>query len=214
MKKVYRHITVVWIAVFFVTVHLQAQDEVERIWNQVDSISHYTEKPETVMAMVPWSFNTTVGTSFGYSPLFGSAMNLYAAPHARYKANDRLSFHGGILVSQTLPLLTDPTGELPGMRNMMNISAFVSASYHLTENLVLHGAGVRSIAHFPMDNSRSSPNYQDMSVGATYHFGNFSIGASFHKSNHSLYRSPFGYGNSFYGSPFGYGSGMYGPPYL
>lgn len=214
MKRSYRHIISALIIVGSITLHLPAQEEVDRIWKQVDSISRYAETVETSEGIKPWSFNTMIGTSFGYSPLFGSAMSLYAAPHARFQANERLSFMGGMLVSHTFPGWMDSSGENPGMRNISNLSAFLSATYFLTENLVLHGTGVRSIAHYPIDLNRPSLNFQDLSVGATYHIGNFSIGASFHRSDNSFHRSPFGYGNSFYGSPFGYGTGMYGPPFF
>jgi len=213
MKRSYRYIISALIIFGSITLHLSAQEEVDRIWQQVDSINRYAGTAETSEGIKPWSFNTTIGTSFGYSPLFGSAMNLYAAPYARYQANSRLSFRGGLLVTHTFPGWTDPSGEMPGMRNISNLSGFVSASYYLTENLVLHGTGVRSIAHYPTDLNRPTPNYQDLSVGATYHFGNFSIGASFHRSDNSFYRSPFNFGNTLYGSPFGRGSGIYNSPF-
>jgi hypothetical protein len=214
MKRSYRHIISTLIIFGSITIQLPAQEEVDRIWQQVDSISRYAGTVETSEGIKPWSFNTTIGTSFGYSPLFGSAMNVFAAPHTRYQANSRLSFSGGLLVTHTFPGWTDPSGEIPGIRNISNLSTFISASYYLTENLVLHGTGVRSIAHYPTDLNRHTPNYQDLSVGATYHFGNFSIGASFHRSNNSFYSSPFNFGNTFYHSPFDPGPGIYGSPFF
>jgi hypothetical protein len=186
--------------------HIAAQSSVDKIWSQIDSVKQYSATPEASgveVAPKPWSLNTMVGTSFGYSPYYGSSMNVFAAPQASYRANERLSFHGGLLVSQTVPVLMHLSEEpfIPG--GMSNISAFASASYRLTENLTLHGTGMKSMVNLPPDENRSALDYSDLSVGATYNFGNFSIGASFHKSDNSFYRSPFGYGNSLFGSPFG-----------
>ena len=197
------------------TASIAAQDGVDQIWSQIDSIKHNTatiEAPARDSTPGPWAFNTMVGTSFGYVPLFGSAMNMFAVPRASYKANERLSFHGGLIVSQTLPVSMHSSEDPLIPAGMSNISAFASASYRLTENLTLHGTGIKSMANLPLDENRSALDYHDLSIGATYDFGNFSIGASFHRSDNSFYRSPFGYGNSFYGSPFRGGNGSFGPP--
>jgi hypothetical protein len=189
-----------------VSMQLTAQNNVDQIWSQIDSINRYAATPGTpdVKAVPgPWSFNTMVGTSFGYSPFFGSAMNVFAAPQAGFRANERLTFHGGLVVSQTFPVLMHFSEDPLIPAGMSNISAFASASYRLTENLTLHGTGVKSMANLPIDENRSALDYHDLSVGATYNFGNFSIGATFHRSNNAFYRSPFGYGNSLFNSPFG-----------
>ena len=199
---------VIFLAIFIcaVNLHLTAQDDIDQIWSEIDSINRYTATPGTrdvEVAPGPWSFNTTVGTSFGYSPFYGSAMNIFAAPQASFRANERLSFHSGLVVSQTAPVLMHLSEEPFIPAGMSNISAFASASYRLTENLTVHGTGIKSMANFPLDENRSALDYHDLSVGATYNFGNFSIGASFHKSDNAFYRSPFGYSNSYFGSPFG-----------
>lgn len=189
-----------------VSTQLTAQNNVDQIWSQIDSINRYAATPGTpdVKAVPgPWSFNTMVGTSFGYSPFFGSAMNVFAAPQAIFRATERLSFHGGVAVSQTVPVLMHLSEEPFTPAGFSNISAFASASYRLTEKLTLHGTGIKSMVNLPPDENRPALNYSDLSVGATYNFGNFSIGASFHKSDNAFYRSPFGYGNSLFGSPFG-----------
>ncbi len=198
------------------SVHIAAQDDIDQIWTQSDSIKYNTATtiaPSEDIAPGPWSFNTIIGTSFGYSPLFGSAINMFAAPQASFKANERLSFHGGLVVSQTVPLLMHSTEETFIPAAMPNMSTFASASYHLTENLIVHGTGIKSMVNFPLDENRSALDYHDLSIGATYNFGNVSIGASFHKSDNSYFRSPFGYGNSIFGSPYGNGTGGFGSPF-
>jgi hypothetical protein len=199
---------VVFILVFIgaAVMHITAQDDVTHIWSQIDSVKQYSAAPEASgleIAPKPWSFNTMIGTSFGYSPYFGSSMNMFAAPQASFRANERLSFHGGLVVSQTVPVLMHLSEEPFTPAGMSNISAFAAATYRLTENLTLHGAGIKSMVNLPVDINSAALDYTDLSVGATYNFGNFSIGASFHKSDKPFYSSPFGYGNSLFGSPFG-----------
>lgn len=201
-----RHVILLLVLIGAATIQIAAQDDVDQIWSQIDSISRYTATPgdpDVKAAPGPWSFNTMVGTSFGYSPFYGSAMNMFAAPQASFRANERLSFHGGLVVSRTVPMLMNLSEDPFIPTGMMNISAYASASYRLTENLTVHGTGIRNMVNFPLDEDRSALYYHDLSVGATYNFGKFSIGASFHKSDNALYRSPFGYGNSLFGPTFG-----------
>ncbi len=198
------------------SIHIAAQDDVDQIWSQIDSINQNVAIPGTSLkdaAPGPWAFNTMVGTSLGYAPLFGSAMNMFAVPQASYRANERLSLHGGLIVSQTFPVLIHLSEEPLSSAGMSNISAFASASYRLTDNLTLHGTGIKSMANFPLDENRPAMDYHDLSIGATYDFGNFSIGASFHKSDNLYFRSPFGYGNNIFGPYFRNGTGGFGSPF-
>ncbi|MEX0986868.1 MAG: hypothetical protein WD052_05270 [Bacteroidales bacterium] len=181
---------------------LMAQEAVERIWRDIDSINSNVQKPTEVLSVNPWRFNTTVGTSLAYYPAFGSATNMFVAPHATYAAGNRLSFHGGIMASHTIPAFEQYNSEMSVPSGITSMSVFVSASYRISENLVVHGTGIKDMAMFPLDQERSNMNFQDLSLGATYNFGNFSIGASIHRSDHSRFSSPFGYGNNMYYSPF------------
>lgn len=198
------------------SIHITAQDDIDQIGSQIDSVKHNTANtgtPSEDVAPDAWSFNTMVGTSFGYAPFYASAMNMFASPQASYRANERLSFHSGLVVSQTIPVLMNPSEELIIPAGISNISAFASVSYRLAENLTLHGTGVKSMAKFPLDENRSSLDYHELSIGTTYNFGNFSIGASFHKSDNSYFKSPYGYGNSIFGPSFRNGTGGFGSPF-
>lgn len=197
MKRFNKHI--ITVVLLTLPVALQCQDPVARIWNEIDSVKSAVQTPAQPRQISPWSFNTTVGTSFSYSPWFGSAMQLYTAPHASYAAGERLAFHGGIMVSRTTPLMNAGAGEFTNFNGFTGISAYASASYRLSENLYVHGTGMKSIAMFPSGTAIRALEYYDFSVGATYDFGNFSIGASIHRTDRPYYGSPFS--NGMVGSP-------------
>jgi len=180
-------------------VGLNAQDPVARIWNEIDSIEANTRIQESPAKVTPWSFHTTVGTSFGYNPYFGSSMQLFTTPHVTYAAGERLAFHGGLMISRTSPLMTTQTAEFNNITGFTGVSAYASASYRIGENLYIHGTGMKTMALLPPDSDVPALQYYDFSFGATYDFGNFSIGASIHRSDRPLYGPPFG--NGMYGSP-------------
>jgi hypothetical protein len=180
---------------------MNSQDPVERIWSEIDSINQYVAAPAENVSASRWSFNTTLGTSFSYAPQFGSAMNMFVAPHADFLASRRLTFHTGVMASHIAPVAYQTNSELPLSKGLNNMSVFVAASYQLTENLIIHGTGVKSLMLYPGDIENSNFNFQDYSVGATYNFGNFSIGASIHSSQNLNFGSPIGFGNNMYGSP-------------
>ena len=180
---------------------LQGQEEVSRIWSQIDSIHQNPQTDISKLNAQRWNMSTSVGTSFGYSPYLGSSMNMFAAPHLNYSASERLTFHVGIMAMHSMPMLSALNNEDPYSEGFSNMSVFVAASYQLTNNLVLHGVGVKSIIG-PMGFDDKNIDFNDISIGATYNFGSFSVGASFHKSDNSFMRSPFGVYNNPYGSSF------------
>ncbi|MDA3821055.1 MAG: hypothetical protein PF450_00380 [Bacteroidales bacterium] len=197
-----KHIVAILIAEYS-TSGLQAQSDINRIWNEIDSINLYANnsKLEEAVHFNRWSHSATVGTSYSFAPGYGSAMNMYAAPHANFSASDRLSFQGGFLASYTAPMTSYSDSEIGYSQGFSNMSVFVAASYRVTENLIIHGTGVKSLMVFPGDLENTNYNFDDLSIGATYNFGNFSIGASFHRPQRSFVGNPFGFGNSMYGSP-------------
>ncbi len=197
MKRHSKHI--ITLVLLTIPLALQSQDPVARIWNEIDSVKSAVQTPAPPRHISPWSLSTSVGTSFSYSPWFGSAMQLYTAPHVSYAASDRLAFHGGLMVSRTTPLMNAGAGEISNFNGFTGISAFASASYRVSENLYIHGTGVKSFAMLPEGNELRALEYYDFSVGATYDFGNFSIGASIHRTDRPYYGYPFG--NGMFGSP-------------
>ena len=187
------------ILIIFCVVGINAQDRVDQIWSEIDSINRAVQ-PDDLMRTSPWSYNTSIGTSYMFSKSYGPLMNFYAAPHINYSATNRLAFHGGFVASHTFTNLMYPGEVQNSMTGFTNLSVYASASYRLTENLVVHGTGIRSILTFPGEGIINNAGFQDLSVGATLHFGNFSIGASVHRSNNSY--------NSFYPGSTPFNSGF------
>jgi len=175
-------------------------DPVLRIWEEIDSNSD-KEIPAGQQRFNPWSFSTSVGTSYTFIPRFGSVMNMYTAPQLNYAATGRLAFHAGVMVGRTMPVTGIINEESPLNAGMTNMSTYVAASYRLTENLVVHGSGTRSLALVPVNGELQSVQFNDLSIGATYNFGNFSIGATIHRSDAPFYSTPFGNGNPEFGTP-------------
>lgn len=149
----------------------------------------------------PGSWNFSVGTSYSYMKGYGSGMMFYAAPTYTLPITNRWALHGGVIASQYYSTLSYQTGEsaLPG--SFSSLAMFAAASYQMSDRLVLHGTGVKSLVSAPT--TPFTPYSMDhLSFGATYKLGNnFSIGATIHMNNgNGSYSTPFG-GHTF-PSPF------------
>lgn len=179
---------------------MEAADPVKRIWEEIDA-GVTADRTVNGKRISPWSFSTSVGTSFLSFPRVGSAMNMYAAPQLNFAATGRLGLHAGVSVGRTLPLTGLVSDEITMNTGITNISTYVAASYLLTDNLVIHGSGSRSVLMVPVDGDLQSVQFNDLSIGATYNFGNFSIGATIHHSDAPLFGPSFGSGSSMYGTP-------------
>lgn len=178
-----------------------AQDPVDHIWKQVDSINNAVQPIGLSEVSSPWSIHTSLGTSYAFSRGFGSSMQVFAAPSVNYAASKRLSFHGGFLATHNMPLMAFQDETAMETPEFSTFSVFLSSSYRLTENLIIHGTALKSLAGLPLEGPYTDYNFHDLSIGATYNFGNFSIGASFHQSNRMMISSPFGFGSSPFGTP-------------
>ena len=179
-----------------------AQDPVSRIWNEVDSINQINYSNAMMPSVSPWSINTSVGTQFITNPLTGPMMNVFVSPHLNYSATNRLAFHGGLIGSHMVPLQFLGAESEFEIQPFSQMSMFVAASYRLTENLVVHGAGVKQVYLSPVGMNLQGMNFDDISFGATYHFGSFSIGASVHRSSGSYLQNPFNIGGTTFGTPY------------
>ena len=110
--------------------------------------------------------------------------------------------HGGFAATYGMPLYILYASESGNMRSYMNLSAFVAASYRLTDDLVVYGTGIKSLAGPFATGFNSELGFDDISLGAAYSIGNFTIGASFHSGPSKRFnRSPFNTGPGFYPSP-------------
>ncbi len=187
----------------FLFFSLQAQYPVQEIRSRIDSVEIEDGRYAEGELQGPWSFTTTFGSSFGFSPYMGSAMSMFIAPQARYSVTKGLTFHGGIVASQFFPTPGIGNSEFSSSFYYPNLSAFVAASYRLTSGLLIYGTGVKSLINPGMPGSNANFAMDDFSIGAAYSIGNFTIGASFHSGNTNPYRaSPFNSGRGMYNSPF------------
>ena len=187
------------LCLFVSATFVAGQDPVQQIWNQIDSVSDVNMQ-EKSLSNSPFKFSTSIGTGFGFSPQLGSATHLYAAPHLDYQANNRLLIEGGIMAMQSFSNMGEISSEFPYPNSLSTISVYISATYQLTENLFLHGTGVKAMVNPFSSPTDMSYTYNDFSIGATYKIGNFSIGATIHSSDRGgFYASPFN--NGMFGSP-------------
>lgn len=150
----------------------------------------------------PWNLNTTVGTSVSFMPGYGAGSSFYAAPHLDFTATKRLELHGGFIATYGVPMYNSSDSEFRNMASYANLSAFVAASYRLTDDLVIYGTGMKSMMSMGMPGFNPHLALDDISFGAAYSIGNFTIGASFHTgptNRHNI--SPFNTGAGFYPSP-------------
>lgn len=187
------------LCLFLSATFVAGQDPVQQIWNQIDSLPDLRVE-ENSHPRSPFKFNTSVGTGFGFSPQFGSATHMYARPHVDFQAQDRLLIQGGLTFMQSFSNMNEINSEFPLPNSLSTISVYMSATYQLTENLFLHGTGVKAMLSPFSSPTDMSYTYNDFSIGATYKIGNFSIGATLHSTDRGgFYASPFN--NGMFGSP-------------
>jgi hypothetical protein len=187
------------------------EEDVVRLKQQVDGV--VLEEPEEELQaedkQKPGHWNFSVGTSFSYMKGYGSGMMFYTAPTYTLALNDRWSLHGGVVASHYQGLNYTQPGEnlLPG--SFSSLAIFASASYRMSDRLVLHGTGIKQLVSAPFTPFTPYP-MDDFSLGATYKIGdNITVGASVHMRNGSGYNGYRGYnaapfGNPFHPSPFGW----------
>jgi hypothetical protein len=184
------------------------EEDVVRLKQQVDGV--VLEEPDEELQaeekQKPGHWNFSVGTSYSYMKGYGSGMMFYTAPTYTLALNDRWALHGGVVASHYQGLNYTQQGEilLPG--SFSSLAIFASASYRMSERLVLHGTGIKQLVSAPLTPFTPYP-MDDLSLGATYKIGNnMTIGASVHMRNGSGYNgyhtAPFG--NPFHPSPFGW----------
>ncbi len=189
-----------------------AEEEIIRLKQQVDGVvlEEPEEEEQAEDKEKPGHWNFSVGTSYSYMKGYGSGMMFYTAPTYTLALNDRWSLHGGVVASHYQGLSNTQQGEmlLPG--SFSSLAIFASASYRMSDRLVLHGTGIKQLVSAPVTPFTPYP-LDDFSLGATYKIGdNITVGASVHMRNYSGYRvgypvSSFGnFGNPFHPSPFGW----------
>jgi len=187
------------------------EEDVVRLKQQVDGV--VLEEPDEELQaeekQKPGHWNFSVGTSYSYMKGYGSGMMFYTAPTYTLALNDRWALHGGVVASHYQGLNYTQQGEilLPG--SFSSLAIFATASYRMSERLVLHGTGIKQLVSAPLTPFTPYP-MDDLSLGATYKIGdNITVGASVHMRNGNGYNAynryhtaPFG--NPLFPSPFGW----------
>ena len=191
-----------------------AEEEMIRLKQEANSV--VLEEPEVEQAVgeekKPGHWNFSVGTSYSYMKGYGSGMMFYTAPTYTLALNDRWALHGGVMASYYQGLNYMPMGESLIPASFSSLAVFVSASYRMSDRLVLHGTGTKQLLAGPGTTVMGYP-MDDLSLGATFRIGdNMTIGASVHMRNGPGYNGYNGYngyhttpfGSPFYPSPFGW----------
>ncbi len=189
-----------------------AEEEMIRLKQEADGLA--VEAPVELQSdqEKPGHWNFSVGTSYAYMKGYGSAMMFHTAPTYTLALNERWALHGGVMASYYQGLNYMPMGESLLPASFSSLAVFVSASYRMSDRLILHGTGTKQllaapgtlVMGYPMDN---------LSLGATFRIGdNITIGASVQMRNgneyngynsyNGLHLPPFG--SPFHPSPFGW----------
>ncbi len=132
-----------------------------------------------VLQKMRWDMN--LGTSFSFIPGYGGGMSYYAAPGFSYPVNKRISFHGGMVAGVfTTPGFADGENRTQKITSGYT-SLYGTVAYHLSQNVVFYGTGVKNMATFNRMTPFYTPSFDEISFGSSIRLGdNVTIGASFH----------------------------------
>lgn len=201
-QRVIPRLLILAAVLFPASLFAQSEDDEMANYHLIDSIYLEENLEMNSKSVSPWKLNTTVGTSVSFVPGYGAGSSFIALPHLDFSATNRLKLHGGFIASYGLPLYNTFASETNTMSSYMNLSAFVAASYRLTDDLVVFGSGMKSMLNSGMQGFNSDFAFDDISFGAAYSIGNFTIGASFHTGPSNRYsNSPFNVAPGFNPSP-------------
>lgn len=182
-----------------------AEEEMIRLKQEVEGVvvEQLVEESPAGEIVKPGPWNFSVGTSYSYLKGYGSGMMFYTAPSYTLSLSDRWALHGGVVASHYQGLNYTQPGEnlLPG--SVSSLAIFASASYRMSDRLVLHGTGIKQLVSAPITPFTPYP-MEDLSLGATYKIGeNMTIGAAVHMRNsNGYYSTPFG--STLFPSSFGW----------
>ncbi|HVN59137.1 MAG TPA: hypothetical protein VMT63_12635 [Bacteroidales bacterium] len=122
----------------------------------------------------------SAGSEFMFFPHAGSITGFNLSSSVSVPLSSRLTVEGGLTAGRfysSLPGFSQEGIKYPAF-NM--ISVYGSASYHISPQLTVYGAGIKQI-------TGSSPFFSlprnIYTIGSTYNFGNFSIGVTLHMSD-------------------------------
>jgi len=186
-----------------------AEEEIIRLKQEASGLVVEEPEEEQSAEAKAGHWNFSVGTSYSYMKGYGSGMMFYTAPSYTLALSDRWALHGGVVASYYQGLNYMPLGETALPVSFSSLAVFASASYRMSDRLVLHGTGIKQLVTGPVTPFTPYP-IDDLSLGATYRLGdNMTIGASIHMRNGNAYNGYNGYhtapfGNPLFPSPFGW----------
>ena len=201
MKKAVTIFLVFFTAFSYLTAQ-SAEEEMMRLKQEANGLA--VEAPVEVESdqEKPGHWNFSVGTSYAYMKGYGSAMMFYTAPTYTLALNDRWALHGGVMASFYQGMNYMPLGESLLPATFSSLAVFASASYRMSDRLILHGTGTKQLLAAPGTTVIGYP-MDDLSLGATFRIGdNLTIGASVHMMNRNGYNGYNGYYTPSFGSPF------------
>jgi hypothetical protein len=153
------------------------------------------------------SLHYSFGSSVMVVPHLGTVTGFTFSPFLSVPLSSRLSVNGGIIAGRYYSSFWNSNPEEAMYRSFNELSVYGSASYQISPQLTLYGAGIKSL-------TETSPFYSipksSYTIGSTYNFGSFSIGVAFQMSNYNYSSAPWPINASqgFY-SPFEQRPGMF-----
>lgn len=125
-----------------------------------------------------WHIN--VGSSFSYSPLFGSISGFSVTPALSMPLTSRISLTGGAMINQFGNGFMNR--DLPNASTSGMVSVFGTASYQVNDKLLLFGSAIKHLGgHLPNAMLPFSPAFTDQFIlGSELKLGDhLTVGAAF-----------------------------------
>ena len=147
-------------------------------------------------------YHVTLGSSFSFSPGYGSAFSTYVSPSLVYHATKRFSLNAGVTLMNTTLFNYSPYSVLEqgymGNGNFTSALLYVSGQYQVTPNLWLNGTVFKE---FPLtttspQNPYANSKFQGGSFDLMYKVGEHMMiqaGFSIINTNRPMYYDPFQY---------------------
>jgi hypothetical protein len=141
----------------------------------------------------------SIGSTFMVVPHLGSFTGFTLSPSLTLPLSPKLSVNGGIIAGRLYSTLlnSNPEGARYGAFN--ELSVYGLASYHVSSQLTLYGAGIKQLAGTSPFYSLPKSSY---TIGSNYNFGRFSIGFALQMSK---------WNNNFSPLPISGSQGFYSP---
>jgi hypothetical protein len=193
------------ICLIIVLVSLSSIQAFSQQINYRDSLAWYNSQKVDLKPKLYYS----VGSTFIFVPHLGTVTGFTISPFLSIPLSTKWSVDGGIIAGRFYSPLRNfnSEGAIDGAFN--ELSVYGSASYHISSQLTLYGAGIKQLTGTSPFNYLPKSSY---AIGSTYNFGNFSIGVTLEMSKRNNIHSPLTFdGPQGFYSPFEQGPGTMAP---